>query len=320
MPKVLVTGVAGFVGSHLCDSYLQAGHEVIGIDNMSSGFEENLRNAQKQSSFSFFNVDITEPSSLEKIFSGVDIVVHMAANADIRGGLHKPGHDLQQNTIATHNVLEAMRINEVKRIIFASSAAALGEPTEFPTPENCATPLQTSLYGASKMACEGLISAYCEGFGMEGYIFRFVSLLGPRYPHGHVIDFVKQLRKNPESLVVLGDGTQKKSYLHVEDCVEAIRLVEQKRTATSAKHNVQIYNLGSDDFITVKQSVSFICDSLNLTPKIQYGRGNKGWVGDNPFVFLDTSKIASEGWGAKHDIESAIRATVEWLDKNSPLV
>lgn len=213
--------------------------------------------------------------------------------------------------------MEAIRTNSVKTILFASSAAALGEPSVFPTPETCPTPIQTSLYGASKMACEGLISAYCEGFGLEGYIFRFVSLLGPRYPHGHVIDFFKRLQTDPSKLEILGDGNQRKSYLHVEDCISAMNLVLQKKTARGAKHNVQIYNLGTNSFITVKQSASIICNELNIHPEMQFGEGKQGWIGDNPFVFLDNTKISSEGWTPKYDIETAIRSTVQWLKQKN---
>ena len=313
MKKVLVTGAAGFVGSHLCDSYLRAGCSVIGLDNMTSGYHQNLEYAHASDSFAFVQADISNLVDIKKYFSGVDLVCHMAANADIRGGLETPSLDLQQNTIATHNVLEAMRASNVKQIVFASSAAMLGEPSEFPTSEFCPLPIQTSLYGASKLACEGLITAYCEGFGFEGYIFRFVSLLGPRYAHGHVIDFVKQLRADPSKLVVLGDGSQNKSYLHIDDCINAIMLVERRREAVQSKHNVAIYNLGTSSHITVKESASIIADEMGLCPLFEFGNKKRGWVGDNPFVFLDNHKITSRGWKPEFSIEAGIRDTVKWL-------
>ena len=203
----LVTGAAGFIGSHLTDALLARGHRVVGLDNLSTGQEAFLEQARRSERFTFIKGDILDPPALRRAMNGVDVVYHFAANADVRGGTVSPRTDLEQNTIATFEVLEAMRESGVTRIVFASSAAALGEPDVFPTPEHCAIPAQTSLYGASKMACEGLISAYCEGFGFEGVAFRFVSLMGPRYPHGHVFDFIRQLLRDPTRLRILGDGT-----------------------------------------------------------------------------------------------------------------
>ena len=318
--KVLITGAAGFVGSHLCDSYLSDGFEVVGVDNLSTGFMENLTSALDHENFTFVNRDTSAKHSLEELLDDVSCVVHMAANADIRDGLRNPVLDLEQNTLATFNILESMRKVGVKKILFASSAAALGEPRQFPTPEDCATPIQTSLYGASKMACEGLISAYCEGFGFEGYIFRFVSLLGNRYSHGHVIDFLRKLAKDPHNLRVLGNGTQQKSYLNVEDCIRAMRLVETKSTALHSKHNVEVYNLGCDDFITVKHSAELICESLEVQPTLLFGNEPQGWIGDNPFVFLDTSKIKELGWQAEKSIQQSLIQTVNWLKKADHLL
>jgi UDP-glucose 4-epimerase len=316
MANIVVTGAAGFVGSHLCDLLLKQGHSVTGFDNLSTGFIKNLGNALGNENFRFAEGDILDAHKLGDLFNGVEFVYHMAANADIRGGLDDPSRDLNQNIIGTYNVLEAIRSNGVGRIVFASSAAVLGEPTQFPTPEDCAIPIQTSLYGASKMSCEGLISAYCEGYGLEGYIFRFVSLLGPRYPHGHVIDFVRQLLNNQSRLEILGDGTQQKSYLHIDDCIAAIDKVVADRTAAESKHRVQIYNLGTDHYIQVAESVNFITDAMQLSPEIIYGTDRQGWIGDNPFVFLDTEKIRKAGWQPEHDIETSIRETVRWLLKN----
>ena len=316
MAYIVVAGAAGFVGSHLCDLLLKQGHSVTGFDNLSTGFIKNLGNALDKENFRFAEGDILDAHKLGDLFKEVEFVYHMAANADIRGGLDDPSRDLNQNIIGTYNVLEAIRSNGVGRIVFASSAAVLGEPTQFPTPEDCAVPIQTSLYGASKMSCEGLISAYCEGYGLEGYIFRFVSLLGPRYPHGHVIDFVRQLLTNQSKLEILGDGTQQKSYLHIDDCIAAINKVVEDRTAAKSKHRVQIYNLGTDHYIQVAESVNFITDAMQLSPEIIYGTDRQGWIGDNPFVFLDTEKIRKAGWQPEHDIETSIRETVRWLLKN----
>ena len=249
---------------------------------------------------------------------GVDTVYHLAANADIRGGLADPKIDIEQNTIATFNVLEAMRIANARKIVFASSAAALGEPLVFPTPENCAIPNQTSFYGASKMAGEGLISAYCQGYGFEGYAFRFVSLLGPRYPHGHVYDFLKQLLVDPTRLKVLGDGTAQKSYLHIGDCINALMLIcEELEISKKSKDRFEVFHLGRDEYCEVRQSIAWICEELKISPELNFGVGQKGWIGDNPFVYLDTIKARTLGWEAKKTIEQSIKETVKWLVENS---
>jgi len=315
--KYLVTGAAGFIGSHLTDALLARGHEVVGLDNFSTGQDRFLEEALPSDRFTLIRGDLLDGFSLRRGMQGVDAVYHMAANADIRGGLNTPRTDLQQNTIATFDVLEAMRAAGCTRIVFASSAAALGEPAQVPTPETCPIPTQTSLYGASKMACEGLISAYCEGYGFEGYAFRFVSLLGPRYPHGHVFDFVKQLVADPSRLRILGDGSQRKSYLHVEDCVLALlQICVVVRPALRGPRRFEVYHLGVPAFCFVRDSARWICEELGLSPQLDYGTGNRGWIGDNPFVWLDVQKAMSAGWAPVHDIESSVRETARWLVAN----
>lgn len=315
--KTLVTGAAGFIGSHIADALLARGHEVVGYDNMSTGQPRFLDEARRSPGFSFVQADVLDADRLRAALAGVDAVYHMAANADIRGGLTAPRVDLEQNTIATFELLEAMRARDVKRICFASSAAALGEPSVFPTPETCAIPAQTSLYGASKMAGEGLISGYCEGYGFEGYAFRFVSLLGPRYPHGHVYDFVKKLRADPSRLEVLGNGTQRKSYLNIADCIAALmHICEDARPARRERNRFEVYHLGVPEFCHVRDSAAWIADEMGLAPRFEFGSGDRGWVGDNPFVFLDVGKAQATGWSPKHGIESSVRETVRWLQAN----
>lgn len=315
--KYLVTGAAGFIGSSMMDRLLDLGHEVIGVDNYSTGRRENLVKALKNKNFKMLEADLLNSTVLLPHLLGVHAVFHFAANADIRGGLSQPRKDLEQNTLVSFNVLEAMRQAGVKRIIFSSTAAALGEPGIFPTPENCAVPIQTSLYGASKMACEGLISAFCEGYGFEGYVFRFVSLLGPRYPHGHVFDFVKQLLVEPSLLRILGDGQQRKSYLHINDCVDALlHICEFRRTAKDTERRFEVYHLGVPDYCRVQQSAEWICDELGIAPKFEFTGGDRGWIGDNPFVFLDVAKAMSTGWSPTFGIEQSVRATVRWLVDN----
>jgi UDP-glucose 4-epimerase len=320
MHHVFITGVAGFIGSNLADRFLADGVSVVGWDNLSTGQIRFLDGAQTHPNFKLIRGDNLDLPALTAAMAGCDFVFHLAANADIKDGWDHPRKDLEQNTIATFNVLEAMRANKIGRIGFSSTGSTYGEALvtpERPTPETDLFPIQTSLYGASKVAGEGLISAYAEGGQIaEAYIFRFVSILGERYTHGHVFDFYKQLLEHPDRLRVLGDGSQRKSYLYVQDCVDAILHVTRNATAKDAKHHTQIYNLGTPEYVQVNQSIGYICAALGVTPKIEHTGGNKGWIGDNPFIFLDTKKIRSTGWKAKLTIEQGIMRTLRWLEAN----
>jgi UDP-glucose 4-epimerase len=306
--RSFVTGAAGFIGSNLVDRLLTDGNEVTGFDNLSTGREAFLRDAQAFSTFRLHRGELSDPDALARAMSGCEIVFHLAANADVRFGPERPRRDLEQNTIGTANVLEAMRATGVKRIAFASTGSVYGEAAIIPTPESAPFPVQTSLYGASKLAAEGMITAYCEAFGFQAHIFRFVSILGERYTHGHVVDFYRQLRTHPEFLRVLGDGTQRKSYLYVKDCVEAILVALRE-----AQDRVNIFNLGTDEYCTVRQSVGWITESLGVTPRIEYTGGDRGWVGDNPFIFLDCARIRGLGWRPALTIRDSIVRTVGFL-------
>lgn len=316
MKKVFITGAAGFIGSSLADRLLADGTEVVGWDNFSTGREEFLQGAVKHPNFRLIRGDNMDRDLLNESMAGCSMVFHFAANADVRFGLDHPRRDLEQNTIATLNVLEAMRRNGIKKIAFSSTGSVYGEAEIIPTPEGVSFPIQTSLYGASKVAGENLIQAFCEGFQFEGYIFRFVSILGERYTHGHVFDFYRQLREHPHHLKVLGDGTQRKSYLYVQDCLDAILHVVGLDLAAQAKHRVQIYNLGTPEYCQVKDSIGWICEALGLTPELEFSGGSRGWVGDNPFIFLDTTKIQAAGWKAKLTIREGILKTLQWLQQN----
>jgi len=309
--RVLVTGVAGFIGSSLTDRLLSLGHTVVGVDNFSTGQREFLEGAQANANFVLREQDLLNLDALVEAAAGVDLVVHFAANADVRFGPDHPGRDLEQNILVTWNVLEAMRRNGLRRIAFSSTGSVYGEAAVIPTPEDAPFPVQTSLYGASKVSAEGLISAYCESFGFEGYIFRFVSILGERYTHGHVLDFYKKLMADPTRLPVLGNGTQRKSYLYVQDCVDAILCVLE-----NAKDRVNIFNLGTNEYCQVKDSIGWITGHLGVTPQLEFGEGNRGWIGDNPFIFLETKKIRSLGWEPKLTIQQAVIKTVEYLQQN----
>ena len=308
----IVTGCAGFIGSNLVDRLLEdPKNYVIGIDNYSTGNNKFIVEAKKSLNFKFFEIDLLNLNDLKNSFKGGDIVFHFAANADVRFGVNNPRKDLEQNTIATQNVLDAMQLNNIKKIVFSSTGSVYGEAEIIPTPENAPFPIQTSFYGASKVACEGLISAYCEAFNIQGYIFRFVSILGERYTHGHVFDFYKKLKKNPKELVVLGNGKQRKSYLYVHDCIDGIFISLKK-----SKEKLNIFNLGANDYCEVNESIQWICDELELKPQLRYTGGEKGWVGDNPFIFLETKKISKLGWRPKNNIKEGIIKTLKYLKKN----
>lgn len=310
--NVLVTGAAGFIGSQLVDRLLSEGHTVIGVDNFSTGRKEFLGDALANSRFRLQEADLLNPDAILPAMRGVEFVFHLAANADVRFGTDHPRRDLDQNTIVTWNVLEAMRKQGCKRIAFSSTGSIYGEPEIFPTPETCPFPIQTSFYGASKLAAEGLIQAYCEGFAMQGYIFRFVSILGKRYTHGHVVDFYRQLSEHPERLNVLGNGHQKKSYLNADDCLDAILTA-----FTRANDKVNIFNLGTDETCEVNDSIRWICEDLGLHPKITYAGGDRGWIGDSPLILLDCSRIRSLGWKPRFTIRESILATLGYLKGNT---
>jgi UDP-glucose 4-epimerase len=311
MLKVVVTGCAGFIGSTVVDRLIANGRDVIGIDNFSTGQRKFLTNALGHPRFRLIEGDMLDDRGLKEWVRGAESVIHLAANADVRFGADHPRRDLEQNTVATHNVLEAMRVNGIKRVAFSSTGSIYGEAAVIPTPESAPFPIQTSLYGASKLAAEGLISAYCESFDFQAWIFRFVSILGERYTHGHVFDFYRQLRDDPHNLRVLGDGKQRKSYLYVQDCIDAIFLAMQKAT-----NRVNIFNLGVDSYIEVTDSIRWITEALGVKPKIEYSGGDRGWIGDNPFIFLDTANIRALGWEPKLSIQEGIVKTVEFLRAN----
>jgi UDP-glucose 4-epimerase len=313
--RVLITGAAGFIGSHVADRFLALGDEVIGLDNFSTGQQGFLAEAKQSPKFRLITADLLDRDALNRAVHGCDLVFHLAANADVRFGPDHPRTDLDQNTIATWNVLEAMRQNGVKRIAFSSTGSIYGEPTVFPTPEDAPFPVQTSLYGASKLAAEGLIEAYAAAFGIQGYIFRFVSILGERYPHGHVFDFYRQLLDHPNYLDVLGNGRQRKSYLYVQDCVDAMLLAIEK-----AANPVNIFNLGTDEYCQVTDSIGWITKQLGLKPELRFSGGERGWIGDSPFIFLDCTRMRSLGWKPKLIIEQGIVKTLEYLRANGWLL
>jgi UDP-glucose 4-epimerase len=309
--QFFVTGGAGFIGSNLVDRLLDDGHIVTVYDNFSTGQREFLRRARSSPAFRLVEGDLLDLPALTRAVSGHDFVFHLAANADVRFGTHQPRRDVEQNTLATFNVLEAMRAGGVRRLAFSSTGSIYGEPEVFPTPEQCPFPVQTSLYGASKLAGEGLIAAYATGFGFQGYIFRFVSILGERYTHGHVFDFYGKLRNNPQEIDILGNGKQRKSYLHVQDCIDAMLTVIEQ-----SKRPLTIANLGTEEFCQVDDSLDWICEHLGVYPRRSYTGGERGWIGDSPFIFLDTSLVRSLGWRPRLSIREGIIRTLDYLRAN----
>jgi UDP-glucose 4-epimerase len=288
------------------------GLQVVGCDNLTTGLPEFVEKARGDRRFRFVQGDTLDADGLTRAMAGCDFVFHLAANADVRFGTEHPRKDLEQNTIATFNVLEAMRTNGIRSIAFSSTGSIYGEPQVFPTPEVAPFPIQTSLYGASKLAGEGLLSAYAFGFGFEVHIFRFVSILGERYTHGHVFDFYTKLLADPRHIEVLGNGLQRKSYLYVQDCLDAML------TAIDRAHDpVNIFNLGTDEYVTVDDSLGYICGALGFAPERHYTGGDRGWIGDSPFILLDTTRIRSLGWAPTVTIREGILKTLAFLQANS---
>jgi UDP-glucose 4-epimerase len=313
--KYFITGAAGFIGSNMADYLLSKGNEVIGFDNLSTGKKSFLSSTNNDSNFKFINGDILNISELTLAMIGCDFVFHFSANADVRFGLNHTNKDLEQNTLGTYNVLDAMRTNNISKIAFSSTGSVYGEAKLIPTPEDAPFPIQTSFYGASKLAGESLLSAFAEGFNFQVWIFRFVSILGERYSHGHVYDFYKQLLKDPTKLAVLGNGKQRKSYLYVGDCIDAIMVALEK-----ANDKVNILNLGTDEYCEVNDSIGWISEHLKLDPVLSYTGTERGWIGDNPFIFLDTKKIRNLGWKPKYTIKEGIIKTIQYLESNQWLL
>jgi UDP-glucose 4-epimerase len=297
-----ITGGAGFIGSHLVDK-LSKRNGVTVYDNLSTGREEFIADHFDDPFFKFVKGDLLDVGTLLSSVRGHDTVWHMAANPDIRKGTASTMVDLEQNTIATYNMLECARRADVKSIVFSSTSTIYGRANVIPTPEDYGPCLPISLYGASKLACEGLVSAYAELYGMKAWIYRFANIVGHRSTHGILFDLVQKLNGNRKLLEVLGDGKQRKSYLLVEECVEGM-IYGFKH----AKDKVNYFNLGAADQITVKRIVEVLLEETRLrNVKVKYTGGESGWKGDVPVFLLSNKKMAKLGWKPKHDSEQAVR-------------
>ncbi|MFZ2410800.1 MAG: NAD-dependent epimerase/dehydratase family protein [Candidatus Methanoperedens sp.] len=308
--KIIVTGGAGFIGSHMVDRLLSQDNEVTVIDNLSSGRMDFIEKHLKNPNFKFIKLDILELEKLKKAIQGADIIYHLAANPDVRLGAENTKIHLEQNIFATYNVLEAMRMNKQQNIVFTSTSTVYGEATIIPTPENYGPLVPISLYGASKLACEALITSYCHTFDMKSWIFRFANIVGERGTHGIIVDFINKLRNNPDSLEILGDGQQRKSYIHVSDCVDAI-LYAVKNSHEMAN----IFNIGSNDTINSTEIGEIVVSEMGLKDvAFSYTGGKRGWKGDVPRMLLSIGKLQKLGWkpvhNSKSSVVSAVRSTL----------
>ena len=309
--RALVTGGAGFIGSHLVDKLVAGGHEVIVIDNLSSGVIDFIQSHIETGKIKFYKVDLKNLDEVNPLMNGVDMVYHLAANPDIRLGTRITDTDLKEGTIATYNVLESMRLNKVEKIAFASSSVVYGENAPMPTPEDHGPCLPISLYGASKQAGEGLIGAWVGTFGLQAWIFRFANIIGERGTHGVIFDFIHKLKADPKRLEVLGNGLQEKSYMEVCDCVDAMLHV-----VSNTSDQINLYNLGSNDTCSVRKIAAIViretgCDDAT----IEYTGGDRGWAGDIPKAMLDTKRLSDLGFEVNYDSEEAVAYTARVLIK-----
>jgi len=309
--KATVTGGCGFIASHVVDRLVKQGHDVTVIDNMGTGYIENIQHHLDKGVIELLNFDLGDMERTKEALKGADAVFHLAANADVRHGLEDTFRDIDRNILVTYNILESMRLNDVKQILFSSTAATYGEPDVFPTPETF-HPKQTSFYGASKIACEGFIEAFTEAYGIQSWMYRFVSIQGERHPHGVTYDFVKKLKADPSQLEILGNGTARKSYCYIGDCIDGFFTGYE-----NAPGKAELFNIGQTEFINVKSVADIITNEMGLeNVKYKFTGGERGWIGDSPLVHLDVSKLMAYGWKPQVNIEETVRRTVRWLLAN----
>ena len=307
--RALVTGGAGFIGSHLVDELVDAGYSVKIIDNLSSGDLALVNHQIAAGNAEFIEGDITSIDDVLQATKGVDVVFHMAANPDIRLGTQVTDTDLKQGTIATYNILEAMRINNVNKIVFASSSVVYGEDAPMPTPESFGPCLPISLYGASKVGSEGLITSWVGTFDFQAWIFRFANIIGNRGTHGVIFDFIHKLKRDNSRLEVLGNGLQEKSYMEVKDCVRGMMHIFN--TSTSP---INLFNLGSHDTCSVRRIAEIVVEETGCRDaSIEYTGGDRGWAGDIPRAMLSIEKMLSTGYDVKYNSEAAVRHTTKCL-------
>ena len=301
---ILVTGGAGFIGSHVVDRLVNEGNDVIVVDNLSSGNPSYVNE-----NAIFYKIDLaSDVAELNEIFKRhkIEEVWHIAANPDVRVGSENPDEIYRNNVLATYNLLEVMRKHGVKRLIFTSTSTVYGEAKVIPTPEDYPT-IPISIYGASKVACEAMITSYCHTFDMQAWIYRFANVIGKRSNHGVIYDFIMKLKKNPNELLILGNGEQNKSYIYISDCVDAMFF------GLKADDWVNIFNIGSEDQIKVKRIAEIVSEEMGLNPEFKFTGGDRGWKGDVPVMLLSIEKLKSMGWRPKYNSEQAVRKAVKDL-------
>jgi len=304
--KMFVIGGAGFIGSNVVDTLIQRDCEVTVYDNLSSGREEFISQYFGKDGFTFIKGDLSDIEKLKDAMKGFEYVFHFVANPDIARGIIETDLDLREGTILTYNVLEAMRVNNVRRVLYSSGSGVYGEVGAVATSENYGPLLPISLYGASKLACEGMISAFCHMFDMQAWILRFANVIGARQTHGVCLDFIRKLKKNPQELEILGDGTQSKSYIHIKDCLEAMFHIMEK-----AREKVNVYNVATDDYIDVTSIANLVVKEMGLkNVQYKYTGGDRGWKGDVPLVRFDLNKVHKLGWEARYTSSQAVRLSV----------
>ena len=301
--RYFITGGAGFIGSHLVERLLATTDATITVfDNFLTGTEKHLETVRDNERLTVIRGDIREPELLTRSIAGHDVVYHFASNADIAQAVVNPDIDFDNGTLLCRNVLEAMRKTGVRRIRFTSGSGVYGDIPPTPIPEDWPTMIPVSTYGAGKLAAEALISAYCFMFDFEGTVFRFANVVGPRQTHGVGYDFVRKLRANPQKLLILGDGSQSKPYIHVYDVLDAFALLERERRGP-----YEYFNVGTTDHITVREIADIVVREMSLSNvTYEYTGGPRGWRGDVPVYRLDTSKIRSRGWASKYTSEGAV--------------
>lgn len=307
--RSVITGGAGFIGSHLVDRLVAQGDEVVVIDALLAGDLRFISRQIDTGAIRFVRANLLDPG-WQDVCKGADRIWHVAADPDVRESAVKPDAQLNNTIIATHRVLEAVRIHAIPEIIFTSTSTVYGEASIIPTPELYSPMEPVSVYGAAKLACEALISAYCHSFGITGYIFRFANIIGSRSGHGVITDFIRKLRQNQKELEILGDGKQTKSYLEVSACIDAISYVIE-----NAREEVNIYNIGSEDWIDVTTIADIIVEEAGLSNvQFRYTGGERGWVGDVPRMQLSIDKLKKLGYtpaiGSHESVRSAVRSAL----------
>ncbi len=305
--KMFVTGGAGFIGSHVVDALIQRGNKVIVYDNLSSGKKDFMSQHFGRREFKFIQADLSDIEKLKNVMRGCECIFHFASNPDIARSMVETDLDLREGTILTYNVLEAMRVNNVRKILYSSGSGVYGDVGAVAIPEDYGPLLPISMYGASKLACEGMVSAFCHMFNMQAWIFRFANVVGARQTHGVCLDFIRKLKKNPQQLEILGDGTQSKSYIYVRDCLEAMLFIMQE-----ANEKVNIYNVATDDYLDVTYIANIVIEEMGLNSvQYKYTGSDRGWKGDVPLVRFNLNKVHKLGWKARYTSSEAVRLSVK---------